>query len=408
MLNKYMSKQKFLFILIMPLVLSGCIISTTTKEETAAVNSGGVYRRADGGQTWQHTTQIYTVGANQEDFNSANVTTIALDNRNNATVYAGTLNDGIFYSYDYGKGWHNTLKGKGVVNDIAVDFEYNCTIFAAVHNTIYKSIDCSRTWEATYFETRAGQFITALAIDKNDSRFVFAGTVGGSFLISEDYGYSWDVMERFEGEVNDIIIQDHNDSNILYVAIKDKGVFKTSDRGKSWEDLTLVDVDEAEVDEEALFQEAVDKLNSKYDLNNMSARETEKYDRDYARLEEDKYKPLKKLGNVGGLLAISQDKSQSDAIIYANKIGIFRLTAGEIWKQIKLLTPEGKETTHSLIVNEQDGNEIFYGTSRAIYHSIDNGENWAISELPTSYTAKVLKFSPDNKFLYLGAYQVKQ
>jgi len=411
-----MVKQKVILLLILPLILSGCIISKK-KENTVTVNSGGIYRSADVGKTWQHTTQIYTVGATQADFNTANITTLALDNRDVAAIYVGTQAKGIFYSYDYGKGWFNTLTGQGVVNDIAVDSKYNCTIFAAVHNTIYKSIDCSRTWEPTYFETRSGQFITALAIDKNDSRFVFAGTVEGSFLISEDYGYSWDVIKRFDKRINDIIIQDHTNSNILYVATEDTGVFKTSDRGKNWEDLMLIDVDEAEVDEEALYQEAVVELRQKNKIDEMSEEEYnefinsskfKKYEDGMIYLEENKYKPFKKISGSGTSFALSQDQSKPDAIIYANKVGIFRLTVGqdEMWQQIKLLTPEKKENIHSLIVNKQDGNEIFYGTAKAIYHSVDNGENWSISELPTAYTAKVLQVSLDNKFLYLGAYNI--
>ena len=128
--------------------------------------------------------------------------------------------------------------------------------------------------------------------------------------------------------------------------------------------------------------------------------------------KENKYSPIKKIKGSSTIITASLDRSVDDAVIYANNGAIYRLIEdkyGPIWKQIKLLTPPNKgEAIFSVLVNPKNTNEIFYGTSKALYHSVDNGGNWAISDLPTNHSARSLSFSLDNRFLYLGAYQVKK
>ncbi len=397
----------FTLILVAPLVLSGCVQikkggSLGTSNSTAT--AGGLFRSSDLGETWNRVTTIYTLGEKKINFNAASITTIGLDALDDKAIYIGTQLDGIFYSYNYGEGWFNTLKGKGIVNDIVIDPKTNCTIFAAVHNTIYKSTDCSRTWKDTYFEARAGQYVTALAIDATKNNIVYAGTSGGTFVKSSDYGKSWDVLNRFDDTVKEIVIQNHSDSNILYVATQRKGIFRSSDGGTHWEDLMQLDVDLANVDEDAQLAGIIKTRKEKLKLEaneELPAKELEK-------LNSNKYKIFGAVNGAKVNLALSSDRSNKDAVIYANSLGIFRFKYSDgLWQQLQLLTPDKKDTIYSVVVNPKDAKEIIYGTTNAMYHSVDGGVNWKISALPTAFAAKVLEFSLDNKFLYLGAYQLK-
>jgi hypothetical protein len=81
---------------------------------------------------------------------------------------------------------------------------------------------------------------------------------------------------------------------------------------------------------------------------------------------------------------------------------------GDHWEQYSLLTPDKKETIYSTAVNPLDGNDFYYGTSKALYHTIDGGANWVIKELPTNRVAGKIAFSPNNEFLYLGAYKISK
>lgn len=369
-----MSKTKLFFSLILlPLILSGCTFGSIGQnpQEQQALITGGVWRSDNLGNTWQQITNLYTLSGQEVKFSSANTTVLSFDPLDPQAVYLGTQHNGLFYSYNYGGGWFNTLINSGTVNDVVIDPQNNCTIYAAVHTSIFKTVDCSRHWAKIYFETREGQYISALAINASNSRIVYAGTSAGDFLVSQDNGFSWDVTKRFEDSIKKILVQNHNDSRIVYVALKSKGIFKSTDGTLTWQNLMELPVfePEKEVDQLPLF---------------------------------------KSVPGNNAYVDIASDKSVYDGIIYANNQGIYRLLDGAMWRQVKLLTPNGAELVRSVAVNPKNIDEVFYGTAEALYHTIDNGANWSISTLPTTNAAEILEFSPDNKFLYLGAYRVNQ
>jgi len=405
-----MSKQNFINvvkIIKLPLVLviilvfsAGCFHETSGGGGRA--NLGGMFRSDNLGETWQRVTTLYTLGDQVLDFNAANITSISFDHLDQKAIYVGTQADGLFYTFNYGDGWFNTLTGQGTINDILVDPDSNCIIYVAAHNAIYKSVDCSRRWERVYFETRAGQYITALAINANDTDVIYAGTAGGSFLKSQDAGKSWDVLKRFDDYISDIMIQNHISDRLIYVITQKFGILRTDDGGQNWKDLAELEVDQSEIDEEKVFDQAVEARKKELKVDKLSPEEL-------AKLENGKYASLNSLGGqVKVVSTISIDRSVADGLIYANPIGIFRLTDGQRWKQLSLLTPPGQDNIYSVLVNSKDTNEILYGTSAAWYRSVDNGANWEIRPLPTDHTAKIISFSPDHKFLYLGAYKINR
>jgi len=444
-----MLKQKLstLFI-ILPLFLSGCIsVSNNSSQQAAAQLSGGFFRSEDLGSTWNKMNTIYTIGSETATFDASSVTVMTYDPLDDSAIYLGTLHDGIFYSYDYGDGWTQTLSGIGTVNDIVVDPERNCTIFAAVHNAIYKTTDCSRTWKKVYFEPSVGVYISSLAISYNDNNIIFAGTSNGSLLRSEDYGFSWDATERFADNIKNTFVVEDEASRVVYAVTQNLGIFRSPDDGLTWNNLLDYRVDRAEVDEDETFaqflkdreaekfvltckpltreesaniSEGIDDKNRVQELLAAAQEEKNKQtcepltSQEIRKYEiENKYYKLRQVRGATTVITSSLDRSVDDSVIYANNGSIFRLVRdkyGFIWKQIKLLTDSnsrGAETIFSVLVNPKNTNEIFYGTSSALYHSIDNGNNWSISDLPTNHSARSLSFSLDNRFLYLGAYQIQ-
>ncbi|MFA6307700.1 MAG: hypothetical protein WCS88_03325 [Patescibacteria group bacterium] len=440
-----MKKQKLLsLILILPLFLAGCSIGISNKSTAPSELTGGFFRSADLGNTWDKMNTLYTLGDKTATFDASSVTVMTYDPLDDSAIYLGTLHDGIFYSYDYGDGWTRTLSGLGTVNDIVVDGERNCTIFAAVHNAIFKTKDCSRTWDKIYFEPGKGQYINSLAISSHDNDIIFAGTLSGSLLRSEDQGINWDVTERFGDMVKNIFVVEDENSRVVYAVTQKRGIFRSPDDGLSWENLLDWRVDRAEIDEDVLFDEflvareeaklaatcqklnstekksiteGVDDVDRRTEL--LAAAEEEKFKQTckYLTKEEkieyekrNKYLPLGKIKGSSVVITASLDRSLDDAVIYANNGAIYRITKdkyGPMWKQIKLLTPPNKgEAIFSVLVNPKNTAELFYGTSAAFYHSIDDGGSWNISNLPTDHSARSLSFSLDNRFLYLGAYQI--
>lgn len=434
-----MSNKKLIFtILVLPLFLAGCLSVGGDSSGGSSAPQGGLFRSQTLGETWDQVTTLYTIGGKAARFDAANVTTMAFDSLDDSAIYLGTQQDGLFYSYNYGDGWFQTLGGKGTVNDVLVDPSDSCTIFAAVHNTVYKSEDCSRNWKPVYFETVQGKYVTSLAISNRDTNIVYAGTSGGSLLKSVDSGVSWDAMNRFNNHIKEILVLEDESAKTVYVVTQNKGVHKSEDEGSNWADLTELSVDLAEVDEDTAFDELIAAENEKKQNKNKSAIEDmievkeEELQRALSEAEKDaltrdlkyltsqeiaelertkKYKTLGKISEARTIVAASLDRSLPDSIIFAGKGTVYRLVDGKygkMWQQIKLLTPAGKEVIYSVLVNPQNPKELFYGTSLALYHSVDGGQNWSISHLPTNYSARSLSFSLDNKFMYLGAYIIKK
>lgn len=228
--NRVKTKRFIILVLILPLFLSGCI-SINNKKESVDETTGGLFRSSNLGGSWDQITTLYTIGEKTAKFDAANVTVTAFDPLDDSAIYLGTQHDGLFFSYNYGDGWFRTLEGKGTINDVIVDSKSNCTIYAAVHNTIYKSIDCSRSWKDVYFETLKGKYVTSLEVSKRDNKIVYAGTSGGNFLKSLDHGESWDSVKHFDNNIKDIVILDNSDSKVVYAITQTEGLYKSLDEG---------------------------------------------------------------------------------------------------------------------------------------------------------------------------------
>ncbi len=390
-----------ILLLLLPLLMSGCIISIGGQKSSQQV-TGGLFRSSNLGTSWEQVTTLYTIGGQQASFDAASVTVMAFDPLDNSAIYLGTQHDGIFYSYNYGDGWFQTLASQGTVNDIAVDGINNCTIYAAVHQTLYKTVDCSRSWKEVYFETENNKYLSSVALSKENGNLVYAGTSGGTLLVSRDGGNSWYAINRFDSGIKKVMIIDNQNKDIVYVATEKNGIFKSTDLGFEWEDLMELPVDQAEVDEDKIFAELV--ANKEADLERLLTNQ-ERYDLEQA----EKYKKLKDIRNSKSVLAISVDRSVPEGLIYSARNNLYHLTDGRLWQQIKLLNPpSSNESIYAVLVNPENTNEIFYATSQALYHSVDGGVTWSINKLPTNHSSRVLAFSLDNKFLYLGAYQINK
>jgi photosystem II stability/assembly factor-like uncharacterized protein len=382
-----MKNKKTIFrafsLLILAFFVSGCTILPTSsskkKATTPAAYQGGVFRTADfsvqaNTLNWQKVADVYATGGKVRTLDTASIVSYALDPNDSAALYIGSQNEGIYYTYNYGQAWLQTLADKGAVNAIAVSPDpaaNKCTIYAAANNYIYLSKDCGRTWGPVYFEARTKIIVTALAIRKDNPKIIYAGTSEGNFIRSFDGGVTWDSIYRFNNNIINIIIQNHVDSKIIYVVTQSAGIWRSPDGAENpgnWVDLMTTQVDQSEVADEGNFKE------------------------------------FGKISGSKSYLAISADKSVGDGLIYVNTIGIYRLKFGDMWRQLKLIPPKKKETITAVGVNPDNTNEVLYASTGAFYRTFDAGVNWNITPLPNSGKPAWAVFSDDSKFFYLANY----
>jgi photosystem II stability/assembly factor-like uncharacterized protein len=116
---------------------------------------------------------------------------------------------------------------------------------------VWKSVNGGTTYKPV-FDKQAVQSIGALAIDRRNPKVVWAGTgeswtrnsvsIGDGIYKSADAGETWTNMGLPDSERIAKVIIDPSDSNTVYACVPgklwsdsdDRGVYKTSDGGKSW------------------------------------------------------------------------------------------------------------------------------------------------------------------------------
>ncbi len=188
--------------------------------------------------------------------------------------YVGQVNGGVWKSNDYGRGWNPIFDGQPTqsIGAIAVAPSDPNIIYVgsgeglqrpdlSVGDGIYKSTDAGKTW--THLGLRDSQQIPALAIDPRDPNRVFAAVLGHPYGANEergifrttDGGKTWEkvLYKNADTGASDIEM-DPQSPDVLYACLwaarqgpweygnayngKDGGLFKSTDGGATWNKLT--------------------------------------------------------------------------------------------------------------------------------------------------------------------------
>ena len=209
----------------------------------------GIWRSEDGGQSW----------ANIRDgiWNDSNIYSLTADPTDSRVIYAGTQ-EGIFRSDDRAVSFR---KLEGPLDNyqvwaIAVDPSDPTTVMAGCGpSAFFRTRDAGRTWEKMNVplaescpnvrEPRA----TALVIDPNDSRIVWAGIEVDGVRRSLDGGDSWtpigatamgeaDIGEGiWDPDIHDIVVTRGAPSMVITSTPKE--IFTSTDLGESWSPLKV-------------------------------------------------------------------------------------------------------------------------------------------------------------------------
>jgi photosystem II stability/assembly factor-like uncharacterized protein len=98
-------------------------------------------------------------------------------------------------------------------------------------NSLYKTTDGGLNWTRLDKFNKSFGRANKILVRHDSAGWVYVGTTSGLFR-SSDSGESW-VQPRASEDVLDIAM-DREDSRILYIGVRGKGVFKTTDRGTNW------------------------------------------------------------------------------------------------------------------------------------------------------------------------------
>ena len=183
---------------------SGLAIDPQNPKIVYAGNGSGVIKTTDGGASWSWVNSGLPVRPNSNLPNqNIAVTTLAIDPRKPATVYAGAfmysaIGSAVFKTTNGGeaafpRSWTNVgLTGFNHADILAIDTQNPSTIYArAVYGSaglLFKTTTGGGNWTAV--NSGLPNNVTALAIDPQNFSTLYAGTGSGVFR-STDGGTNW-------------------------------------------------------------------------------------------------------------------------------------------------------------------------------------------------------------------------
>jgi len=336
-------------------VVGFAVDPTSASRYYVAVASGGVWKTINNGTTW---TPVF------DNEGSYSIGAIAVDPKNPSTVWVGTgennsqrsvsYGNGIYRSDDGGRSWKNVgLKTSEHIGRIAIDPKDTNVVYVAAQGPLwgpggerglFKTTDGGKTWKGV-LSISENTGVTDVAIDPNDSNTVYAASYqrrrhmwtlidGGpesALFKSTDAGATWNKLRAGLPTVDlgriGIAISPV-DSNVVYATVeaadRKGGIFRSSDRGGSWERRN-------EFDNGAMY---------------------------YARIVADP-KDVDRIYVMSVFLMVSDDGGRT----------IRRL--GEKSKHVD---------NHDIWIDSKDTDHYLVGCDGGIYESFDRGANWDFKE----------------------------
>lgn len=354
-----MSTWKSLVIMMSMLLLvgQGCVSLGGNKVTTEGV--AGVFVSTDKGENWSHLTALPEADG-VKSIADANVYRMFEDPQDPNAMYLTTRAQGMYYTYDDGRTWQrptDPILQSGFIYSVAVHPKDKCTIYVTNGNQVFRSNDCSRTYEEVYRESRSGVLIQALRFEHAEPYRLFMGEDNGNLLQSMDGGKSWTVLQRFDSRITHIEA-DRLKAGQLYIVTRDNGLYRSTDSGITW--VPLADT-------------------------------------------------LKDYSGALEYRGFVMHPTKQNVIYWVSTYGIlYSINAGDTWQPIDLITPPGSVNIYSFAVNPKNDQEMYYTATlkdlsrSTFYRSIDGGKNWTTKRLPTGQVPITMRTHPVKDYLYLG------
>jgi hypothetical protein len=190
---------------------------------------GDFYKSVDGGVP----VKVDKQRADYMAFNAPQTTGVPLYSSGHPSTGGNT---GLIKSIDGGQTWQVVA----TILDPPVDFhamavsksDPNTIIgFDSAGRGIFKTTDAGKTWDKFDYP---GQYVTALAISPDDPTVIFAATNDGVYQ-SNDGAASWTQINQYKG-IGVMALAFDADGN-LYASTEEFGLAKSSDLGKTWENI---------------------------------------------------------------------------------------------------------------------------------------------------------------------------
>ncbi len=332
-------------------IFSGCSLSGTTSTPAGPLANATMIKSVDGGVAWQPKIKI----DDKKTIAGVDVLSMAIDPVDSNIVYIGTMANGIFVSKDGAETWAQIPLADKIYNIVFDPQNHDIMYASGVLNgraKIFKRLSANEQWKEVYTEPADGTVITSLAINKVNSRVLFAGTINGVIVKTTDGGLTWANIKKATGPVTGIVF-DSSDDQHLFFAVFQIGLLETKDGGKTIEDIA-----------------------QKIDATQ----------------------------HVSSVFAVAADPSVGGVFYVGTGSGIFKKTgSSDTWEAVNIIESSKAFPIRAFAVSPMNPKEIMYSSSHAIYKSVDGGASWATFQLDSAKEISVLKYDKSNSLkIYAG------
>jgi photosystem II stability/assembly factor-like uncharacterized protein len=177
------------------------------------------------------------------------VVTLAMAPTRTSVLYAGT-SGGVYKSSDGAGHWEKVNNGLVPpeiikssralgVTSIHVDPYAPDTVYAATLNGLYKTTDGAKSW-VRIAQSLPDQMMIGMLLDRSRAGVLYLTGRSGVHR-SEDGGATWTAMNSGLATLNvRSIVQSQTDPALFYVGTNGSGLYKSRNRGETWESVPTV------------------------------------------------------------------------------------------------------------------------------------------------------------------------
>ena len=289
----------------------------------------------------------------------------------------------------------------GRISDVAIHPQDQSTWYVAVGSGgVWKTTNAGTTW-TPIFDNEGSYSIGCVTIDPNHPETIWVGTgenVGGRHVgygdgiyRSRDGGKSWQNLGLKESNHIGSIVVDPRNSNVVFVAAQgplwsaggERGLYMTSDGGKSWEKVLPVAPDKGKAEDAATVRgdKKGDKKKGKDDEDaKEAAAKLKALQYSYTGVNEVVMDP----SNPDVLYASTHQRTRTVAALVNGGpgSGIHKsVDGGKTWRQLRSGLPRADMGKIGLAVSPFDSRVVYATIELAhrkggFYRSADGGETW--------------------------------